>query len=49
MSVREVLAMLAISRAEAGWLRLAAIGEGLFEREGQRLDEAAPEEVCRPN
>jgi len=27
--------MLAISRSEAGWLRLAAIAEGLFEREGR--------------
>lgn len=35
MSVGEVAAMLAISRSEAGWLRLAAIAEGLFEREGR--------------
>jgi hypothetical protein len=52
MSVREVAAMLALSRSEAGRLRLRAIAEGLFEPQRQRdadLEEAALGPVCRPN
>jgi putative DNA primase/helicase len=43
MSVREVAAMLQISRSEAGRLRLRAIAEGLFEPDGdEQPDEPEP-------
>ncbi len=52
MSVRQVAAMLEISRSEAGRLRLAAIAEGLFQgggEDGSAEDEPSPEGPGRLN